>query len=514
MQCKMLEYYNKKHMKSASTFYSEVEEYTFIHCREKKRGEMEMKLGNGNLPNEWLEEIVNLAAECIVVVDREGTIHYINLAYCEFLETTMEEAVGKHVQEVIENTRMHIVAKTGQAEVAVVQPIKGSEMVANRYPLYIDDELVGAVGTVMFRNPQEWLNYSRKIQPFLEELKYYKKKFEKELTSKYRFEDLAGDSPKFLEAKRLAERVSSSQSSILLLGESGTGKELFAHAIHQASPRGHFPFVRVNCASIPEHLLESELFGYEEGAFTGAKRGGKKGKFELAQHGTVFLDEIGDMPLHMQSKLLRVLQEKEIERVGGQAPVPVDIRIIAATHYDLEKMVQDREFRQDLYYRLNVMKIEIPPLRERKEDILPVAKILLKKLEGKFNHQGIELSVEAAERLLYHAWPGNVRELENVLERAVNVLDGKTIRVVHLPLYLQEDNVDHPPVQNCLNLLQEKTHSTRNSIQPLREIIASAEREAISEALRLANGNKKLAAQMLGIGKTTFYDKCIFYNIK
>ncbi|WP_057912954.1 sigma-54 interaction domain-containing protein [Peribacillus muralis] len=473
-----------------------------------------MKLGISTLPKKWLEEIINLAAECVVVVDCKGTVVYINSAYCEFLETTMEEALGKPVQEVIENTRMHMVAKNGQAEVAVVQPIKGSEMVANRYPLYIDNELVGAVGTVMFRNPQEWLNYSRKIQPLLKELKYYKTKFEKELKSKYRLEDLVGESPEFSEAKRLARRVSSSQSSILLSGESGTGKELFAHAIHQMSPRGHFPFVRVNCASIPENLLESELFGYEEGAFTGAKRGGKKGKFELAQHGTVLLDEIGDMSIHMQSKLLRVLQEKEVERVGGQAPVPVDVRIIAATHRNLEKMVQDGEFRQDLYYRLNVMKIEIPPLRERKEDIILVALKLLIKLEEKFNNQGIELSVEAAELLRNHAWPGNVRELENVLERAVNVLDGKIIRGAHLPLYLQDGNVRPSLAYTQLKSPEVMSHITKTSIQPLREIIASAEKEAIIEALRLTNGNKKLAAEMLKIGKTSLYDKCTSYNIK
>ncbi len=461
------------------------------------------------LPYEWLEEILNLAAEWIVVVDREGIIRYINGAYCDFLDTCTEEATGKHVQDVIENTRMHLVVRTGQAEVASIHAIKGSEMIANRYPLYVDGELVGAVGTVMFRNSQDWLDYSRKVQPVLEELKYYKKRFEKELRSKYNFGDLIGNHPKFQEAKRLAERVAGSQSAVLLSGESGTGKELFAHAIHQTSPRGQFPLVRVNCASIPENLLESELFGYEEGAFTGAKKGGKKGKFELAHRGTVFLDEIGDMPLQMQSKLLRVLQEKEIERVGGQAPIPVDVRIIAATHRHLEQMVQEGKFRQDLYYRLNVMKIEIPSLRERKEDIKPIAKALLCKLERKFSRQGIKLSEEVVERLEAHAWPGNVRELENILERAVNVLDGNIIRLTHLPLYLQDD----------LQLV--RFHGSRTEdlpfkdgpVQPLKEVLMHAEKAAIQHALRQTNGNKQLAAKLLGIGKTSFYDKCKTYNI-
>ncbi len=468
-----------------------------------------MKLGIDALPYEWIKEIINIVAERIVVVDREGIIHHINTAYCEFLGTTVEEALGKHVQEVIENTRMHLVVKTGQAEVASVQPINGSEMIANRYPLYVNNELVGAVGTVTFRNPQEWVDYLKKLQPLLDELKYYKKKFEKELRSKYQFSDLIGSSEKFSEAKRLAERASGSQSSVLLLGESGTGKELFAHAIHQASSRGLFPFVRVNCASIPEHLLESELFGYEEGAFTGAKKGGKKGKFELAQRGTVFLDEIGDMPLQMQSKLLRVLQEREIERVGGQAPIPVDVRIIAATHRNLEEMVQEGKFRKDLYYRLNVMKIEIPPLKKRKEDILPIAKLLLKKLERKFHRQGITLSPEVITQLQNHTWPGNIRELENVLERAVNVLDGNVIQPMHLPLYLQDNETQRKSISDEII----ETQQGEESVLPLKELLVSVEKEAIAKALRVANGNKQQAAKLLGIGKTSFYDKCKMYGI-
>lgn len=470
---------------------------------------MDMRMDK--LPYEWMEEIINVAAEWIVVVDREGFIQYINQAYCDFLQTTIEEAYKKDVRDVIENTRMHIVLKTGKAEVASIQSINGSEMIANRYPLYVNNEMVGAVGTVMFRNSRDWLDYSQKVQPLLEELTYYKKKFEKELSSKYRFDDLIGQTDTFLEAKRLAERVSGSQSSVLILGESGTGKELFAHAIHHASPRGPFPLVRVNCASIPEHLLESEMFGYEEGAFTGAKRGGKKGKFELAHQGTLFLDEIGDMPLPMQSKLLRVLQEKEVEKIGGRAPIPIDVRVIAATHRNLEKMVEEGTFRQDLYYRLNVMKIEIPPLRERRNDIIPLAFMLLKKLGRKFHRSGIGLSSDVKNRLLRYMWPGNIRELENVLERAVNVLDGTMIHTCHLPLYLQ----DEPLPVNTLTqeTKQEKAKGVSPSIvRPLKDVLAGAEKEAISQALKAAGGNKLEAAKMLGISKTSFYDKVKLYS--
>jgi len=473
-----------------------------------------MTRGMEAIPTNWHEQIINLLAERIVVTDHEGIIIYINEAYCEFLGTTVEEAINRPVQDVIENSRMHIVAKTGKKELAALHPINGSEMIANRYPLFVEGKLVGALGTVMFRSPEEWRMYKTKIQHLVEELKYYKTKVEKELKSKYYFQDLIGNSQLFLAAKNLAERISVSNSSVLLIGESGTGKELFAHAIHNHSLRSSLPFVAINCASIPEHLLESELFGYDDGAFTGAKKGGKKGQFEMANNGTLFLDEIGDMPLSMQSKLLRVLQEKEVQRVGGQKSIPVDVRIIAATHRDLEKMVDEGEFRRDLYYRLNVIKIEIPSLNKRKEDIKLISMGLLKKLERKFFRTGIEISKEVEQRLMEHSWPGNIRELENVLERAINVLDGQTIEVFHLPLYLRElelqsSNQIDSPVTNT-----KPVEKLSSSISPLKETLAQVEKEAIINALTVTNGNKQKAARLLEIGKTRFYEKCKLYDIK
>jgi transcriptional regulator with PAS, ATPase and Fis domain len=470
-----------------------------------------VNLGIDEIPYNWLEEIINLSAERIVVVDRDGVITYINEAYCEFLGTTMEKAVRRPVQDVIENTRMHIVIKTGQAEIAAVQHINGSEMIANRFPLIVKGELVGAVGTVMFRNPEELHIYKSKIQHIVDELKYYKTKVERELKSKYSFDTLIGRSSSFLTVKGLAERISGSQSNVLLLGESGTGKELFAHAIHTNSPRALFPFIAINCASIPEHLLESELFGYEDGAFTGAKKGGKKGQFQLANRGSIFLDEIGDMPLAMQSKLLRVLQEKEIQAIGGHKSIPVDVRIIAATHRDLEKMVEEGKFRQDLYYRLNVIKIEIPPLRNRIEDIELLSKKLLEKLEGRFYRKAISISPEVIERLQFHTWPGNIRELENVLERAINVLDGNRIEMSHLPLYLR-DNGTEDPAKSAFETRSSEQGVVR--IQPLKETLAKVEKEAIQHALNKVGGNKQEAAKLLEIGKTSFYEKCKLYDIK
>ncbi|WP_342429456.1 sigma 54-interacting transcriptional regulator [Neobacillus sp. FSL H8-0543] len=471
-----------------------------------------MNLRIGEIPNNWLEEIINLSAERIVVVDRDGVICYINEAYCEFLETTVDKAMRQPVLDIIENSRMHIVAKTGQAEIAAVHKIKGSEMIANRFPLIVKGELVGAVGTVMFRNPEELHMYSGKIQHLVEELKYYKTKAEKNIKSKYHFSDLLGNSTSFLAVKTLAERISGSQSAALLLGESGTGKELFASAIHNNSIRSAFPFVPINCASIPEQLLESELFGYDDGAFTGAKKGGKKGQFQIANNGTIFLDEVGDMPLAMQSKLLRVLQEKEIQPVGGQKSIPVDVRIIAATHRDLEKMVEEGKFRQDLYYRLNVIKIEIPPLRERKGDIELISIKLLEKLEAKFHRKAVGLSTEVIERLELHSWPGNIRELENVLERCINVLDGTTIEIPHLPLYLRDQGLKSKNSQAMNPIGPEKIVPL--PVLPLKEALAQVEKQSILNALVVTNGNKQEAAKLLEIGKTSFYEKCKFYDVR
>ncbi|NLY50917.1 MAG: sigma 54-interacting transcriptional regulator [Firmicutes bacterium] len=247
------------------------------------------------------------------------------------------------------------------------------------------------------------------------------------------FNDILGQDPAFLATKELAKRVAPSISTVLIRGESGTGKEMFARAIHSAGPRAENPFVAVNCASIPESLLESELFGYEGGAFTGARKGGKVGKFELAHGGTLFLDEIGDLPLHLQPKLLRVLQERQVERVGGTRPIPIDVRIIAATNQNLEQLIAARSFRSDLYYRLNVIPLTIPPLRERSGDILFLTRFFISKYCNFLERPLCDISPETAQILKDYSWPGNVRELENTVEYAVNMAAGTTILPTDLP---------------------------------------------------------------------------------
>ena len=435
----------------------------------------------------------------MVVVDKYGYITMINKPYCNFLGTTQEEAIGKHVTEVIENTRMHIVVKTKEREIGDVQQIKGNQMIADRIPIFKDEELIGAVGTVIFKDIVELDSYVKKVAVMEKELDFYKKELKKALGSKYTFENIIGNSPAINKAKMLAKKVSSSKSSILLMGESGTGKELFAHSIHNLSPRANYPLIKVNCASIPAELLESELFGYEEGAFTGAKKGGKPGKFELADKSTIFLDEIGDMPVEMQVKLLRVIQEKEVERIGGTKSKKLDVRIIAATNKNLEEMVAEKTFREDLYYRLNVIKINIPSLRERREDIEPIANYLMKKLAKEMDRFVTEIDVDAMAHLKSHNWPGNIRELENTIERAINLVEkGAKITLNHLPYYIRE----------------KKGNYTSNIGKiGLKDIVSQVEIKEIRNALDICKGNKQQAAKELGISRTSLYEKIEKYGL-
>lgn len=286
-------------------------------------------------------------------------------------------------------------------------------------------------------------------------------------------------------------KVANSDTTVLITGESGTGKELFAHAIHAASQRAMGPFIRVNCAAIPDNLLESELFGYEEGAFTGALRKGKKGKFELADRGTILLDEIGDMPLALQAKILRILQEKEVERVGASRPISLNVRVIASTNKDMIALMKAGKFREDLFYRLHVVTLTIPPLRDRLEDLPYLVEIIREQLMESTGIVVKGMDEEVWELLRYHSWPGNVRELRNVLERAMHMMEGKWIRAEHI---LLPTSIPGSPM-------------LQSSFPSLKEWLAKAEREALQQAVQLAGGNKREAAKLLGISKSSFYQK-------
>jgi len=312
------------------------------------------------------------------------------------------------------------------------------------------------------------------------------------------FKEYVGQNSRLKETLVLAAKVARTDSTVLILGESGVGKEVLARAVHNSSRRKGMPMIKVNCAAMPEDLIESELFGYEDGAFTGAKKGGKLGKFELAHSGTIFLDEIGDMSLTMQAKLLRVLQEKEFERVGGNKTIKVDIRVIAATNRDLESMIEQGTFRLDLYYRLNIVPLTLTPLRERKDDLFELAKTFLKQFSGEVGHD-LTLSPKVMRFFQEYDWPGNIRELQNVLEHASIVCSGKTIEIQHLPARII-------PTHNDFNS-EEKPYA-------VKEILARMEKELILSALDTYNNNRTNAMKALGFSRRVFYDKLLRYGIE
>lgn len=442
---------------------------------------------------EMIEIILENAFEWLVVVDNEGTIIYINDNYCRFLEVERDKAIGSHVTNVIENTRMHIVADSGKEEVADLQYIKGNYMIANRIPIRVDGKVIGAFGSVIFRDTSEWMQMSSHVKNMMSKIQSYIQDINTGV--KYTLNDIIGESPGMNELKDKAQMIAPSDISILIRGESGTGKELFAHSIHQLSERSGQPFIKVNCAAIPEQLLESELFGYEEGAFTGAKKGGKKGKFQLAHKGTLFLDEIGDMPLNMQAKLLRALQEGEVEAVGSNRVQHVDVRIIAATNRPLEKMMEEKRFRSDLYYRINVVPFQIPPLRERKEDIENLAAFFLgksTKSSGK-RIQGFENEVMQIFRS--YSWPGNLRELENVINASTYLSNESWISLQSLPSYMKVGNFYD---------VGSKT---------LKEILEETEKSVLTQSLQTHQDDKRKVAEALGISKSSMYEKLNKYQL-
>jgi PAS domain S-box-containing protein len=442
-----------------------------------------------------LKKLFELAYDGIVVVDAKGIITLISKAYTDFLGISVEDAVGKHVSEIIENTRLPVALKTGKKEEAQLQLIKGNYMIASRYPLIKDGQIIGAIGKILFKNISELNVLHKRINSLQNQLKALQAKAGEAGQAKYSFSNIIGESDKILLAKTLAEKGALTDSSILLLGESGTGKELFAHAIHQDSSRALKPFVKINCAAIPRELLESELFGYEGGAFTGALKGGKVGKFEIADGGTLFLDEIGDMPISMQAKLLRVLQEKEIEKIGAKYPLNINVRIIAATNKNLEELTEEGKFRTDLFYRLNVFGIKIPPLRERPEDIDVLVPYLLNKICSRIGKYADNISLEASKQLNKYSWPGNIRELENVLERAVNLIGKEGIIEPR-----------HLPERVSGQIFSEK-------IVSLKDTIEHTEKISIEKALNAARGNKAKAARLLGISRSNLYERLSKLNM-
>nr|WP_236838536.1 sigma-54-dependent Fis family transcriptional regulator [Caldalkalibacillus salinus] len=443
-----------------------------------------------------LEAIINSSDDAISVVDEKGIGLLINPAYTRLTGLRKEDVLGKPADaDISEGESMHIrVLKTGKAVRGVPMKVgkQRRDVLVNVAPVFVEDRLKGSVGiihdTSEIKQLTAELNRARRIIRTLE--------------AKYTFEEIIGQSEKMLSSFEQAKKAATTPATVLLHGESGTGKELFAHAIHNESDRKYNQFIRVNCAAISEHLLESELFGYEEGAFTGARRGGKKGLFEEASGGTIFLDEIGEMNLETQSKLLRVLQEKEIVRVGGAKAVPIDVRVIAATNVQLDKAVLEGKFREDLYYRINVLPIHIPPLRERHGDLSLLAEHFIHKFNLEYGRSVQTIATEAVQYLEAYHWPGNVRELENTISRAMihMKLNEEALKLEHLhPLNLY---ATPPSAQDVSQALEQA-----NADSSLDAVLSLAEKEYITKVLKACQGNKTKTAKRLGISVRNLYYK-------
>lgn len=406
------------------------------------------------------ERVSSMTDDGFIVVNRAGEVIHINNKYCNFLGTTEENALGKSIFNIIPNSKMLEVMEKRYCEECVIQTYvlgvekEGSAIVSRSYVENEEGEVIAGVAQIKFR--LQTLDVAKKLMKEYAELEYYKEEYINAAKENYCFDKIVGKSQSFLTVKKIGLKASKTNFPVLITGKTGTGKEVFARAIHTSGDRADKPMISINCAAIPEALLESELFGYEEGSFTGAKKGGKKGKFFIANGGTIFLDEIGDMPLPMQGKLLRVLQEKEIDPVGSVSSIPIDVRIIAATRKNLPEMIEKELFREDLYYRLNVINIEMPSLNERKEDILELAGYFLTKLNLEYKTvKGF--SKEVKNCLKNYPWPGNIRELDNVIKSAYAINDSFLIELDDLPAKMY--NKWHSDIENKNLDFQEKIDS-------------------------------------------------------
>lgn len=444
-----------------------------------------------------LQTAINHAYDGIMMTDESQRIQMVSPSLLELFQLEQEAVLHKYVDQVFPQFHLSTVYQTEAAEVSEFKEINGIKYILHRIPIVQEGKVIGAIGKIMFRQLNEVSELFKKLQTAESKAKYYHSEFQKAESARFTWDHIYSENPYVEKLKRSAAKAAKGRSTVLIRGESGTGKELFAHAVHNSSARKEGKFVVVNCAAIPEDLLESEFFGYEEGAFTGAKNRGKIGKFDLANGGTLFLDEIGDMSLTLQAKLLRVLQEREFYRVGGTKRIQVDVRIIAATNRNLEEMVKEGNFREDLYYRLNVISFLIPPLRERVSDVELLSIKIMKDLNTILGTSIIGMEPRAKAILRDYAWPGNVRELRNVLERAMTFAEHGKIKVEDLPEYMWKGKVNTNEMENSEEIT----------------MVENAEKNTIENVLRKTNGNKAKAARILGISRSGLYEKIKKYQL-
>jgi transcriptional regulator with PAS, ATPase and Fis domain len=460
-------------------------------------------------------ELFANASEGMMLVDRNARVVWINDQYRRFLPALgferEEDFVGHPVSSVVQNTQMHQVLATGKPILIDLLSNRAGTFVVSRIPLRDEaGEVIGVLGIVLFDHPETTLQpLISKFARLEQDLNDARRELASQRRTKYTFASFVGSSPGALEVKRQARRAAQSSSPVLLLGETGTGKELLAHAIHAASPRAGRPFVSVNMAAVPDALLEAEFFGVAPGAYTGADKKGRDGKFKLADGGTLFLDELGDMPPSVQVKLLRALQEGEVEPLGSNKLVSFDVRVVAATSRDLQQLVRDGGFREDLYYRLNVLPVRVPPLRERPGDIALLIEALCEDMAARGAGIPLELDDSAHALLAAQAWRGNIRELRNVLEQLALRSDSPQITAGDVASVLDASGLDGSAAATpaASELSSPAAVPMDEPMRSLPDQIAELEQRSIRAALARTQGNRAAAARLLGISRASLYDK-------
>ncbi|MDY6790452.1 MAG: sigma 54-interacting transcriptional regulator [Thermodesulfobacteriota bacterium] len=456
-----------------------------------------------NITEELILTAIDNIYDSVILINTDGIIQFMSKNYEDRFMTSRKKAIGQHITTLIPDARLPRVLETGKAEIDFAAKINGRFRIISRIPLKRKGQVIGALGKVMFWKREKILdfyNYWKVSQPKAERHSLYD-------FSSYDIElaDIIGKSAEIKRSKSVAALAAQNDCSVLIEGESGTGKELFAKAIHRISRRRENAFVCVNCASIPHELFESELFGYKPGAFTGASMKGKIGKFEAAHKGTIFLDEIGDLDLSIQSKLLRTLQEKEIEKIGTRHPIKIDFRVICATNQKIKQQVQKGLFRLDLYHRINEFEIELPPLRTIKEDIPLLVDYFMNILreEARNKRNVISVSKDVSCMLQNYDWKGNIRELKNVIQRAFVFCMGSQIEIEDLP----------PNFIKTVSDSVSNKFSSKKPILSLKCVTELAEKQAIIDTLRLTGNNKVKAARLLDIHRTSLYQKLKKYGL-
>lgn len=427
----------------------------------------------------------------VLIADKDNNVVYVNPAYTRITKVEAKDIIGRKIGEVRIGSRLPEVINSGEKLLGIKRSVNSVEYFVNMVPVFENGEVVAGISILNEINDiyklMEELNNSKQI------IKDLKKKIKANDKAKYTFDSIVGEDTKTEELKAFGKKIAKKKVNILITGESGTGKELLAQAIHNESDRREEPFIAINCATFEANFLESELFGYEEGAFTGAKKGGKIGLFQKAEGGTIFLDEISEMDYNLQARLLRVLQENIIRPIGAVNEIPIDVRIIAATNRSLENMIINKEFRADLYYRIAVFTIDTIPLRDRKGDIEPLINYFLEESEQKFSKK-VKISEEAFNVLYNYKWEGNVRELKNIIEFGVMMTDEAVIRVEHLPKKLQIEGIKESVI----------------NVKVLKDAVREFEEKEINKVIDIYGNTlegKKKAAEALGISLASLYNK-------